>query len=196
MFAFPPFIFYWQRDGSQLSKLFTTCWGLQLQFENISYFFTCRWFPKSWWVLTCIKILKNNLNDFFFKYIQLHSDNLNFVPPLQGEVTSPDTSAVSHPCKDHNLPFSTSRPRTDMDTAHLWGIVSDDNAASKGRLVRHYHSGCTRGQQQFVLQNSEDQHMAGWGFCPGYPNTGAGRKHSSIFVLFPLSAYLSSLKIL
>ena len=28
-------------------------------------FFTFRWFLKSWWVFTCIKILKNNLNNLF-----------------------------------------------------------------------------------------------------------------------------------
>jgi len=62
--AFPSFIFYWQRDCSHLSKLFIT-WGLQLQTENISGSFTFRWFPKSCWVFISIKILKNNLNNFF-----------------------------------------------------------------------------------------------------------------------------------
>lgn len=55
---------------------------------------------------------------FVIKYIQLHSVNLNFVLSLQGEVTSPITPAAKHPCKDHQLQFSTRRPRMHMDSAH------------------------------------------------------------------------------
>lgn len=190
MFAFPPFIFYWQRDGSQLSKLFTTCWGLQLQFENISYFFTCRWFPKSWWVLTCIKILKNNLNDFFSN--RSSCTLTTWILCRHSKVKSP----ALHLCSQSSM----QRPQPTVFYQQAKNghghSTSLRHCVSKGCLVRQYHSDCTRGHQQFVLQNSEVQHMAGWGFCPGYPNTGAVRKHFSIFVLFPLSAYLSSLKIL
>lgn len=63
MLAFPHFTFYWQRSGSQISQLFTMCWGLQLQIENIRGFYTSRWFHESCWDLICMKILKNNLRD-------------------------------------------------------------------------------------------------------------------------------------
>lgn len=151
------------------------------------------------WILLGFHLRENSKEQskwFIIEYFLLHSANVNFVLSLQGEVTSPSTPAAKHTWIDHQLLFCTRRPRVHIDTTHHWGTDSGGEPISKCYWVRLWQSSCTRRQQQFVLQNSEDQHMAGWCFCPGYLNTYFVHKNFSIFVLFPLSAYLSSLKIL
>lgn len=114
--------------------------------KTLVIFFTFRWFLKSWWVFTCTKILKNNVNKLF-------SSISSCILPTRilcshSKVKSPalGTSAVSCLCKDHKPLFYTSKPGVHMGKAHHWGIVSNYNPGSKCCLVRFCHSGFTRRQ--------------------------------------------------